>query len=72
MTRGRAAMTSADSIREEGGTTLWSTPEWRASAVAWLDARLSDVGLERTGEVEQPHLRPWATSSRGPRLAVHA
>lgn len=40
---------------------VWSSAEWMAEAVAWLDARLAGAGIERTGEVDQPHLRPWAT-----------
>jgi Phosphotransferase enzyme family len=44
----------------------WSSPRWRAAAVAWLDERLAAAGIERTGEVEQTHLRPWATVLRAP------
>lgn len=40
-------------------------------AESWLDEQLAGVGIVRTGDVEQPHLRPWATvltaqTSRGP------
>jgi phosphotransferase family enzyme len=48
---------------------LWSSSAWREQAVAWLDAQLARAGLERTGEVEQPHLRPWATVLRAPTTA---
>ena len=34
--------------------------------MAWLDEQLPAAGLERTGEVEQLHLRPWATVLRAP------
>jgi Phosphotransferase enzyme family len=34
--------------------------------VAWLDEQLAANGLRRTGDVEQPHLRPWATALRAP------
>jgi hypothetical protein len=34
--------------------------------VAWLDERLAASGIRRTGEVDQPHLRPWATALRAP------
>jgi hypothetical protein len=34
--------------------------------VAWIDARLAAAGLERTGDVEQPRVRPWATVLRVP------
>ncbi|HEX6116629.1 MAG TPA: phosphotransferase [Solirubrobacterales bacterium] len=48
------------------GVRAWTSPEWREAAVAWIDARLADAGLERTGAVEQPHVRPWATVLRVP------
>jgi Phosphotransferase enzyme family len=48
------------------GTELWSSASWRESAVSWLDAQLATTGAERTGEVDQPHLRPWATALRAP------
>lgn len=44
------------------GIALWSTPEWRATALQWLDRQLGAAGIERTGPPEQPHLRPWATA----------
>lgn len=34
--------------------------------VAWLDEQLAAIGIERIGEVEQPHLRPWATVLKAP------
>ena len=46
------------------GTELWSSPSWREEAIAWLDAQLRAAGRRRTGPVEQPHLRPWATALR--------
>ena len=48
------------------GTRLWSSPEWLACALEWLDARLCAAGVQRTGAVEQQHLRPWATALRVP------
>jgi hypothetical protein len=51
---------------EPYGVAVWSTAAWRDEAVAWLDARLADAGLERTGEVDQSHLRPWATALSAP------
>lgn len=47
----------------------WSSPQWRDEAVSWLDAQLATSGIERTGTVEQPHLRPWATVLRAPTTA---
>jgi Phosphotransferase enzyme family len=46
------------------GIAVWSTPGWVAGATAWIDERLSLRGVRRTGGVEQPHLRPWATLLR--------
>lgn len=46
------------------GTELWSSREWREGAIAWLDEQLRAAGRRRTGPVEQPHLRPWATALR--------
>ena len=49
-----------------GGIAAWSSEAWRESAVSWLDEQLSGAGIERTGEVEQPRLRPWATLLTAP------
>lgn len=48
------------------GVQIWASQDWRGPAVAWLDDRLAAAGIERTGEVEQPHLRPWATVLSAP------
>ncbi len=48
------------------GVDVWSTPDWRDHAMAWVDEQLGARGLARTGDVEQPHLRPWATVLRVP------
>lgn len=50
----------------EPGIDVWGDPRWRASATAWLDDQLREAGLERTGEVTQPYLRPWATVLSAP------
>ena len=47
-------------------TTPWEDPDWLAEAVAWVDARLGDLGRSRTGDPEQPHVRSWATALRVP------
>jgi hypothetical protein len=52
----------------ETGIEVWSSPPWRARAVAWLDEQLAASGLARTGEVEQ-RVRPWATVLRAPTTA---
>lgn len=51
------------------GAAVWSTAEWRDAAVSWLDEQLGAAGIERTGDVEQPHLRPWATVLKAPTTA---
>jgi hypothetical protein len=48
------------------GVEVWSSQVWREQAIAWLDEALAAAGIDRTGEVEQPHLRPWATALRAP------
>ena len=45
---------------------VWEDPAFLAQAVAWVDERLADLGRERTGDVEQPHVRSWATVLRVP------
>jgi Phosphotransferase enzyme family len=52
--------------RSDHGVAAWSTTSWRESAVAWIDSELAGAGRERTGEVEQASLRPWATVQRVP------
>jgi hypothetical protein len=51
---------------DDTGTAVWGSDAWREQAVAWFDARLGEHGIERSGGVEQPHLRPWATALRAP------
>ena len=51
------------------GVAAWASPAWRAAAVTWIDERLAAAGLRRTGDVEQPHVRPWSTVLRAPTTA---
>ena len=46
------------------GPVAWSSAHWRDEVTSWLDDRLAASGERRTGEVEQPHLRPWSTALR--------
>lgn len=64
--RDRRAPGAPASSSAEAGTAVWGSDAWRARAVAWLDARLAEHGIRRTGAPEQPHLRPWATALRAP------
>jgi hypothetical protein len=53
-------------VRPRSGVAVWSSEEWLAGAIEWIDARLAAAGLERTGDASQPHLRPWSTVLRVP------
>ena len=44
----------------------WEDPAWVATAHGWIADRLGELGLTRTGEIEQPHVRDWATAMRVP------
>ena len=44
----------------------WLEPSWRAQALRWVENQLGELGLARTGQPEQPHVRPWATALRIP------
>jgi hypothetical protein len=40
---------------------LWQQPDWQAEAKAWIHSALDKHNLQLTGEIEQPHVRPWST-----------
>jgi hypothetical protein len=40
---------------------IWLDPSWQAEAIAWVDEQLLALGRPRTGEADQPHVRPWST-----------
>src|SRR3954453_6717516 len=44
----------------------WEDPVWTASAHGWIADRLGELGLTRTGGIEQPHVRDWSTAMRAP------
>jgi hypothetical protein len=46
------------------GVATWTDPGWRDGALAWAMEQLDRRGLRATGEVEQPHVRPWSTALR--------
>jgi hypothetical protein len=48
---------------------LWASVEWRRLATDWLDSRLSQAGIVRTGDVTQPRVRPWGTLLTAPTSA---
>ncbi|MBX6752026.1 MAG: aminoglycoside phosphotransferase family protein [Micromonosporaceae bacterium] len=43
---------------------FWGDAAWLAQAYEWIDARLGELGHERTGPIEQPHVYPWSTVLR--------
>jgi hypothetical protein len=45
---------------------LWEDPAWLATAHGWIADRLGELGLTRTGDIEQPHIRDWSTAMRVP------
>ena len=47
-------------------TPPWRDPSWLATAHEWIAARLGELGLVPTGEIEQPHVYPWSTVLRIP------
>ena len=50
----------------EHGVTVWSSDGWIRRATSWVDERLADAGLDRTGEPEERSMRPWAAVFRVP------
>ncbi len=42
------------------------SPGWRAEVDRWVDARLDEAGLRRTGPTEQRRIRPWSTQVVAP------
>lgn len=40
---------------------LWEQPDWQAEVKAWIYSALDKNDLRLTGEIEQPHIRPWST-----------
>jgi hypothetical protein len=47
-------------------TEVWEDPAFLAEAASWVDDRLAALGLSRTGNVQQPHVRSWSTVLRVP------
>ena len=49
--------------------SAWTEPAWRATTDAWIEQQLAAEGAERTGEIDQMHVRPWSTVMRVPTTA---
>ncbi|HYO32725.1 MAG TPA: hypothetical protein VES21_07740 [Nocardioidaceae bacterium] len=47
-------------------TLLWEDPAWLAQANHWIEARLVELDVARTGVIEQPHIYRWSTVLRVP------
>jgi len=44
----------------------WTDARWLGNVKGWIDRQLEELGLQSTGAVEQPHVRPWSTVLRMP------
>ena len=40
---------------------LWHQPDWQSEAQTWIRSMLDENKLQLTGEINQPHIRPWST-----------
>jgi hypothetical protein len=47
-------------------TEQWRSPELVDRVHRWIDERLGELGIERTGDIEQPHVEEWSTVMRVP------
>jgi len=56
-------------VSGDGCPEDWQDAAWLGEVRAWLDGRLGDLGVERTGPVEQPHVPWWSTVIRVPTSA---
>jgi hypothetical protein len=64
--QGRAVTLDPGMLVHEAGPDVWSSAEWRAQVVSWLDEQLAAAGIERTGELDSLHTHSWATVLRAP------
>jgi hypothetical protein len=44
----------------------WEEDGWLDESTAWIQAQLDSVGVTRTGEIEEHHVRPWSIVLRVP------
>ena len=40
--------------------------DWLDEAIGWVAAELARLGRRATGQLQQPHVRPWSTVLRIP------
>lgn len=50
----------------DSSNLLWVQPSWIEKATSWIDSELHRQGINRTGLIEQPHIRHWSTVLRIP------
>ena len=51
----------------DGSDTMgWSRAVWLAEVHSWIAHQLHRMGAAQSGEITQPHVRPWATALRVP------
>lgn len=43
------------------GIDIWTSPAWRAEALAWVDAQLAAVNVSRTGPIDHERTRVYST-----------
>lgn len=49
---------------EMTSVAVWTSPAFHAEAADWVRDACLGAGIELTGEVEQPHARPWSSAIR--------
>jgi Phosphotransferase enzyme family len=53
-------------VHEPATPLPWTESAWLEGANAWIDERLAEHAVVRTGPLEQPHVRWWSTVLRVP------
>ena len=63
---GDAAAAAEAARQTDTARSRWLDPDWRATALAWVEEELARLGRRVSGPVEQPHIRPWSTAMSVP------
>ena len=53
-------------MTETAASAGWTDPVWRRTIESWASEQLSISGRAVSGQIEQPHVRPWSTVLRIP------
>jgi Phosphotransferase enzyme family len=48
-------------MKKHSSMNFWEAPGWIDQAGEWIDIQVEQLGLMRTGALDQPHQRPWST-----------